>query len=295
MILVRASSLIVVPVLIAYLLWRARTRRFAEDLTVFLLPVAAAVLITGGVNYIKWGSFSLSGGYGNFITFDTSWMVSLYGYLFSPGQSIFLFSPLLILAPLYFQPFARRYPRETVCILSIAVTYMLFYGKASTWDGQWYFGPRFLVAVVPLLLLPLASWLDQIRKPAAWIAVAGLSLTGLLIEVLHVAVNVSYVYYREGYDHFVPKNGFIFLPASSQIVAHWHALLAWDNRVDLWLVNVARQAGPARVLLLVLPLAALIVSAARKLTHSLARPGATPAHTAVKTSRKHIRTVPEAL
>jgi hypothetical protein len=39
----------------------------------------------------------------------------------------------------------------------------------------------------------------------------------------------------------------------------------------------------------------LIVSAARKLTHSLARPGATPAHTAVKTSRKHIRTVPEAL
>jgi hypothetical protein len=69
---------------------------------------------------------------------------------------------------------------------------------------------------------------------------------GIVVEVLHVAVNVSYVYYREGY---ISMRGFthLFVPETSQLAAHWAALCAWDGRVDMWLVNVARQFGAQRL------------------------------------------------
>jgi 4-amino-4-deoxy-L-arabinose transferase-like glycosyltransferase len=91
------------------------------------------------------------------------------------------------------------------------------------------------------LLLPLGTWLQE---SAAWkrMAVLPLALAGLLVAVLHVAMNVSYVFYREGYTN-MPGYEYLFLPEKSQLAAHWRALVAWDNRVDLWLVEVWRRQG----------------------------------------------------
>jgi len=214
MILVRASSLILIPALTLYLLWcafkRARIRNHASGLTVaagnslpFLIPVIAAVLVTMAVNNAKWGEFSFSGSYRAFNSFTNSWLISLYGYLFSPGQSIFVFSPILLMAPVYFRPFARKYLPETITILGLAISYALFYGRSLAWHGQWCFGPRYLMAMIPLLLLPLASWLRMAGKAARFVVVL-LAIVGTFIEALHVAVNVSYVYYREGYNKLLP-------------------------------------------------------------------------------------------
>jgi hypothetical protein len=90
-------------------------------------------------------------------------------------------------------------------------------------------------------------------------------MLGLFIEMLHVAINVSYVYFREGYDHFTPHDGFIFIPQFSQIVSHSRALLAWDERVDLWLVTVWRQLGHTRALTILLVLLAFAFAAAWRL------------------------------
>ena len=206
----------------------------------FLIPVIVAMLITMAVNHAKWGQYTLSGSYLAFNTFTNSWLVSFYGYLFSPGQSIFIFSPILLLAPLYFRPFVGRYQAETTTILGLALSYALFYGRSIAWHGQWCFGPRYLMAMVPLLLLPLARWLGGVR-PVAWMAVMPLVIIGALVELLHVSTNVSYVYFREGYNKLVPAASYIFIPQICQLVTHWRALMAFDDRVDMWLVNVARH------------------------------------------------------
>ncbi len=112
--------------------------------------------------------------------------------------------------------------------------------------------------LLPLLLLPLGGWLATVRSGFGRLGIATLVLIGAFIEVLHTAVNVVLVYFREGYDRFVPPYGFIFLPQSSQIAAHFRAILAWDERVDMWLINVARQAGTGRVLTILLPLLVLL-------------------------------------
>lgn len=281
MILVRASAIVLVPALTAYLFWNALRRSTAWDRAArvleagavcisFLIPVFCAVVTTMLVNYVKWGQLSYSGSYGAFNSFDNSWLVSLYGFIFSPGESIFIFSPLLLLAPFYFRPFWRKYPVETAAIFGLTISYALFYGRSMTWHGQWCFGPRYLMCLVPLLFLPLGLWLGQVR-PATWFAILPLAAIGAFIEILHVAINVSYVIYREGYDRLVPKDAYIYVPQICQLVTHYRALLAFDDRVDLWLVNVGRQFGVWRVIELFYPLFAIMLIAFMRVNANLAR------------------------
>jgi len=230
----------------------------------FLFPVIVAMLITMVVNHAKWGQYTLSGSYLAFNTFTNSWLVGFYGYLFSPGQSIFIFSPILLLAPLYFRRFAGIFPAETTAILGLVLSYALFYGRSIAWHGQWCFGPRYLMAMVPLLLLPLAQWLGGVR-PVAWIAITPLVIIGALVELLHVSTNVSYVYFREGYNNLVPADSYIFIPQICQLVTHWRALMAFDDRVDMWLVNVARHDSLWRAIEILVVLGGVLVIASFKL------------------------------
>lgn len=278
--LVRVQSLMLLPVLTAYLFWRV-WKRIADDVppkrrvvealiqcAPFLIPAASGLLLAALVNYAKFGAFSIRGSYAQLNPFDGSLLTSLYAYLFSPGLSIFWFSPLLLLAPWYFRAFARRYRAETAVIAASLIVSLTVYGKLHFWHGQWYFGPRFFTYLVPLLLLPLGVWLQQLR-PAAWLAVGPLAFLGGLVQVLHIAVNVSYVYFQQGYSNFVPPFGFLFIPQFSQIPAHWRALLAWDYRVDPWLVVVSRNVGLHRALTIGLLLLWLIAWSLRRLLRSL--------------------------
>jgi hypothetical protein len=106
---------------------------------------------------------------------------------------------------------------------------------------------------------------------AAWLAVAPLAALGVVIEILHIFVNVSYVYARENYSNFDPPYGFLFSLKSSQIVSHWRALMAWDYRVDTWVIGIARMQGAGRFLLIMVVLAALLAWCIRNLTGHLAR------------------------
>jgi hypothetical protein len=281
MLLVRINTGVLLPALTVYLCWNSWKRLPGDHLPrrlaaavrqclPFLIPVAAGILLVAAINDWKFGEFSIRGAYAHTIPFNTPLLVGLYGNLFSVGQSILLFSPVLALAPFYFQPFARRYRAEAAVIIAMAASSLLLDSKIYLWHGQWCFGPRYLVHIVPLLLLPLAAWLQEISLPAR-LAVVPFVLAGLLVEVLHVAVNVSYVYYHEGYLNFTPPYGYLFLPESSQLAAHWRALWAWDYRVDMWLVNVARQFGPGRVVAIGVLLLGLLSWCVRRLVYHLRR------------------------
>jgi hypothetical protein len=270
-ILVRISTLAILPVLAAYLLWNAwkrNPRGALREWAAFLIPAALGMALQAAVNYAKFGAFSLQGSYARLVPFDTPLGESLYGFLFSPGESVFVFSPLLILSPWYFRSFARRYRNETIVILAMSFTYLLFYSKAYLWHGQWSFGPRYLVAIVPLLLLPLGAWLAEPGR-GRWIAVGIAAALGLAVEILAVAINVSYVYYFEKYADFGPRYGYIFSWKASQIVTHFRALRAWDGRVDFWLWNVKRMFGVSHLILIAVPLCVVFAICVWKLSRHL--------------------------
>jgi hypothetical protein len=275
MLVVRVSTAALLPVLTLYLAWNIwkRTRRparMASEMAAFLVPVGIGLLLQVLVNHAKFGGFSIQGSYARLVPFNTPILVGLYGFLFSPGESVFLFSPLLMLAPWYLRSFARERLPETLAILGMGLSYLFFYSGAYLWHGQWSFGPRYLVAVIPILLLPLGRWLERLPR-AGWLAVVPLAALGLFMEVLSVLVNVSYVYAHEGYLNFVPPYGFLYIPESSQVVAHWHALRAWDGRVDGWLIDIVRMQGIGRFFLIAVVLAALLAFCVKRLKQGLDR------------------------
>jgi hypothetical protein len=280
---VRIHTLILLPALSVFLLWnvwrrhaagvewsRSRVLRMLLECVPFFAMIGAGIAGQFALNYLKFAELTFTGGYAGG-TFDASLFTTWFGFFFSPGESIFLFTPLLLLIPLYWPPFFRRYRAESFCMLGVAASYLLFYGKYDFWHGQWCFGPRYLLVTVPFLILPLASWWDTATNRWRGVALA-LGAAGAFVQLLSVAVNFSYVFHHEKYAAFKPEYGYLFVPQSSQLATHYRALMAADFRVDMWLVNVYRQFGVGQLLTVALPLVGLMLFALWGLRRAIAEP-----------------------
>ncbi len=99
---------------------------------------------------------------------NVSWrffFTGLYGFLFSPTKSVFLFSPLLILAVLCFGPLWRRLGgglRATGFFWLIGGP-LIIYSLFEYWHGGWCFGPRYLLLSVVVATIALGEWLEDPR------------------------------------------------------------------------------------------------------------------------------------
>ncbi len=277
----RFPGVVALPALIFYhgiVLWnRSRQRSRGTSAMAGTLRQAApfAVALVFGFllhaldQYAKFGTVRSVGNYAALRNHNPL-LVGLYAFLFSPGDSIFLFTPLLLLAPWALYRLYRRYPVEVAFILFQTGFYLFFYSKFDDWHGLWCFGPRYLVPLVPLLLLPLALWLQEVNWKRRLIAIP-LAFCGLWIQAIHFTADFWTVAQYENYLNFQPPHGFLFIPSVCQVVAHSRAMLAWDSRVTMWLVTVYRGLGPATFWKVFLTLVLLLAGCLWRLQLSLRR------------------------
>ena len=250
----RFPAVVALPGLIFYhgiVLWKRSRRPVGRSSTVASMlrqsaPFAAALVVGFALHaldqYAKFGTIRSVGNYATLRNHNPL-LVGLYGFLFSPGESIFLFTPLLVLAPWTLHRLFRRYPMEVVFILVQTGFYLFFYSKFDDWHGLWCFGPRYLVPLVPLLLLPLGPWLQEGNWKRRLLALP-LALCGLWIQAIHFTADFWNVAEHENYLNFQPPRGFLFIPSVCPVVAHSRAMLAWDSRITMWLVTLYRGRGP---------------------------------------------------
>jgi hypothetical protein len=125
--------------------------------------------------------------------FDTLPLVGAFGLLFSPGRSIFLYAPPLLLSAACFPRFWRRNRPLAEAILLVGGVALLVYGAWWAWDGGASWGPRFLVPLLPLWMLPLGEVTS--RERPVWVS---LSLLGFLAAILGVFTDVNRHYSRVG-------------------------------------------------------------------------------------------------
>ena len=117
--------------------------------------------------------------------------VGLWGLFLSPGKSLFLYNPPLVAGLLALpRVLADRHRDWAWAALLTAGPVVLLYGRLLAWHGDWCWGPRYIIFVVPLLLLPAMLWFPhlaahKLRLGAATMAV--LCTLGVGMQVLGTA------------------------------------------------------------------------------------------------------------
>ncbi len=150
-------------------------------------------------NFVRWGSLT-SSGYGGAVTaglWRENILVGLWGQFLSPGKSVFLYSPVLVLALFGLRRFVARRRAVAVAVAVTVGPVVLIYARYVFWSGDWAWGPRYLVFALPALLLPVAELLGDPspaaarpggRAAAAFVAVA---LAGFAVQLLGNAYDWS--------------------------------------------------------------------------------------------------------
>ena len=95
-----------------------------------------------------------------FIGFGLPRAEALWKLLFSRARGIFFFSPFLLFAipGLYLLIRDRQWRKEGLLFCAVILSYYLFHGSISMWDGGWALGPRYLVPILPFLACESCSF-----------------------------------------------------------------------------------------------------------------------------------------
>lgn len=199
----RLTNLILLPVYYLYafgpVLWEWATarrpassggsgRRVSRGVVVFSVGLGLGLAVIGLYNILRFQT-PFRSGYAETVGFWTPLTDGLYGLFFSPRKSLFLYSPVLILAPLSFPFFLKRHWKEGLFLLLLFGIPVVTFAKWMDWEGGLAWGPRYLVSVVPFMMVasaPALAWMLQ----CGWI-VRGPFLLLVLWSVVTQAVAAS--------------------------------------------------------------------------------------------------------
>ncbi len=166
-------------------------RPLVRDLALYAVGVLPSLVINAAYNVARFGKPLQLEPHGDASFGFPPWL-GLPDLLISPGKGLLWYTPALFLLVLAARPFWRRCPLPATLFALICGGYLLFYSSVNYWHGDPAWGPRYLYATLPYLILPLgevfARWRTY-RLPLRG-ALVGVLAASLLVQFS--AVSVSY-------------------------------------------------------------------------------------------------------
>jgi glycosyltransferase involved in cell wall biosynthesis len=194
-VLLRVAAVVVLPGFGLWLLWEtwrnaSTIRSAAVRIAAWFFPVAAGITAVLTYNFVRFATFS-DIGYGSTAAAHLGgklW-VGLYGMLFSPGRSMFLYAPMLIASAVGWVSLWRTRRRVAVAVALIVVPYVLFHSRLPYWDGGGCWSPRYISTIMPLLMLGMAALVARGLSRSGWIAIGLLGVVSVSVQLLGVTVS----------------------------------------------------------------------------------------------------------
>ena len=227
--LTRLASFLVIPPFFFYFILCIKKEnlnafRIAQLMISFSIPIAISMIILGCYNAHRFGVFYEDGhALDAAVKLTTPFLVGFAGQLISPGKGLFLYSPILIFSVLGVQKLYRIHSWETLLFMSIICGNLFFYSKLANWSGDWCWGPRFTVPIVPFLTLFIGTFLNEtdmgkrIGLRYIWITLLILSLC---VQILGVTIDGTRRIGRRYNSNTVTKTQVYWHPATSPLIDH---------------------------------------------------------------------------
>lgn len=198
----KSVFVLVVPIFAIYFIGGLRkygTTKKVVSVFAFGLALLMWASVMLAYNQLRFGDF-LSTGYmlpndrEGYYKFSVSLLTGLHGLLISSGKGVFFYTPLLVLSVVLFPRFKRRFRAEALLVAALVAVLIIPFAKWGQWHGDYTWGPRFMVPLIPLMMLPLGELFVSGGLMRSWYAKVGFAailVLSLGIQVLGVFVNYN--------------------------------------------------------------------------------------------------------
>ncbi|HBL43439.1 MAG TPA: hypothetical protein DDZ90_08615 [Planctomycetaceae bacterium] len=207
LVLEKLVFILLVPIAFFWILWaeilsqsdqnKSFHFRFISALKQYL--TAFAIFLTCLLTLVCWANWYRFGG--PFTTGYAQWeqerhflsgnpLNGLYGYLFDSQKSIFLYFPLLLFSLFRFRSFLNKYTFEFSFVLIVFLVFYIINSCFINWRGDWCYGPRYLLFVLPLLSLPVLNLFEPATSLLPRLLKAALYCSIFLNVLCQMSVNM---------------------------------------------------------------------------------------------------------
>jgi hypothetical protein len=224
-VLVKPAAVVVAPAFFIFAALRKEGRW--QAVVLLALPLALALAGIGCYNVARFGS-SFDTGYRT-AAWDVPPWVGLAGLLWGPGKGLLWYCPPVVLGLAGFVPLTWRRSRATILLGSVVGLYLLVHSAYNHWHGSGAWGPRLILPIVPLLILPAAEWFQ--RPPhRAWgrLVLALLVVMGFVVQLPAVLAQPARTL-QALYDRSASPRDYtlrmLYRSADSPLLNQWRSLL----------------------------------------------------------------------
>lgn len=172
----------------------------------------------------------------------------LWGLLFSSGKSIFLFSPLLLLIIIFWSKLKKRLKPEIVASLTLFLTYFWFIGTFEgnrnflLWHGESSWGPRYMLPVLPLLLVLVAFIYTRLNLKQKLFVFLPLMLIGIYVQLLGILLPYQIRYRSLPKETFIGETQFK-ISEFGNFIPRYSPVFNMSKTLAKRLVNLKRNFG----------------------------------------------------
>jgi hypothetical protein len=187
LILIKAFYMVYLPIFLLYILAKNRLslKNAILHSGLFLLIVLIGFSLILYLNYIRFGDL-LEFGYGKEVSNFFLSGIKEHGarLIYWLDKGIFIYNPLFILSILGYFKLAKRFRKETFFFTSIIIFNFILTSMWYGWHGGSSWGPRYLVPMAPLWLIPIFVFFH--KKRAIKITLLSLIFISFLIQGLSI-------------------------------------------------------------------------------------------------------------
>ncbi|MCV0373516.1 MAG: glycosyltransferase family 39 protein [Nitrosarchaeum sp.] len=196
--LVRPDAVLFIIPFLIYLAYVVKNQNSKiKKFLAFIIPTVSSYVITKMMNIINFGFIDTSNATpisaaSPLITNITNSPMAIFGLLLGPGVGLFIFSPILLTVFFSYCDFYKRNKSDSLLFISIIAIFLIYYGSQTYWHGFNAWGARYLIPLMPLMLLPLGASLEQRKSKYIKVIILVLGSFGVLSNLVYVIQDVPW-------------------------------------------------------------------------------------------------------